>query len=284
MTLTDAEVALAAAEAGAAVIRARFGTTLIRHTKSRTDFATDVDLDAEAAIREVLTRHRPEDAQLGEEGGASGSAQSPRRWLVDPLCGTLNFAAELPLVATNVALAIDGRVVAAAMAAPLTDEVFWSDNEQAHVRRAGIDARLVQTAVTRMVDVNLDGNLELRRRAVELLAHPDFHHRFEPRVVSTTLALGWVAAGRHAAYVTEGDLRDNVHFAAGIGVCQAAGCVVTDLDGVTPGSGDASSRGGLIAAADADTSRALVRILGGRMSGTAEPDSLSVEAPTRLNG
>jgi myo-inositol-1(or 4)-monophosphatase len=263
MPITDAEVALAAAEAGAAVVRARFGTTLARHAKSPTDFATDADIDSEAAIRDVLTRHRPGDAQLGEEGGASGSPENPRRWLVDPLCGTLNFAAELPLVATNVALTVDGRVVAAAVAAPLTDEAFWSDDERAFVRRAGADALLVPTGLSRIVDVNLDGSLDLRRRAVELIAHPDFHARFEPRVVSTTLALGWVAAGRHAAYVTEGDLRDNVHFAAGIGLCQAAGCVVTDLDGVPLGAPDAaSSGGGLVAAADADTHQALVEIVG----------------------
>jgi hypothetical protein len=43
--------------------------------------------------------------------------------------------------------------------------------------------------------------------------------------------LAWVAAGRRAAYVTEGDLRDSVHFAAGIALCQAAGCIVAGLHG-----------------------------------------------------
>jgi hypothetical protein len=33
---------------------------------------------------------------------------------------------------------------------------------------------------------------------------PRFQERFRPRVLSTTLALTWVAAGRRAAYVTEG--------------------------------------------------------------------------------
>jgi myo-inositol-1(or 4)-monophosphatase len=57
-----------------------------------------------------------------------------------------------------------------------------------------------------------------------LLAHPIFVERFRPRVVSTTLALAWVAAGKRAAYVTDGDdLSRSVHFAAGIAVCRAAG-------------------------------------------------------------
>lgn len=63
---------------------------------------------------------------------------------------------------------------------------------------------------------------------VRMLTSPAFTRQFGPRVLSTTLALAWVAAGRRAAYVAEGDLRDSVHFAAGIALCQAAGCIVTD--------------------------------------------------------
>lgn len=34
-----------------------------------------------------------------------------RRWLVDPLCGTANFAATTPLAGVDVALAVDTRLV-----------------------------------------------------------------------------------------------------------------------------------------------------------------------------
>jgi myo-inositol-1(or 4)-monophosphatase len=68
-------------------------------------------------------------------------------------------------------------------------------------------------------------------------------------MLSTTLALPWVAAGRMAAYVSEGSVHRSVHFAAGIAICEAAGCVVTDL------TGDALSptSDGLLVAADAAT-------------------------------
>jgi myo-inositol-1(or 4)-monophosphatase len=69
-------------------------------------------------------------------------------------------------------------------------------------------------------------------------------------VVSSTLALAWVAAGRRAAYVTDGgDLSDSVHFAAGIALCRAAGCVVTGIDGEPLGPAGR----GLLVAADAET-------------------------------
>jgi myo-inositol-1(or 4)-monophosphatase len=66
-------------------------------------------------------------------------------------------------------------------------------------------------------------------RVAALHTDDGFVRRFWPRVVSTTLAVAWVAAGRRAAYVTAGHLAESVHFAAGIALCRAAGCVVTAL-------------------------------------------------------
>lgn len=112
----------------------------------------------------------------------------------------------------------------------------------------------------RLVDANLDPPFPGAPgfRAVDLLAHPAFVERFRPRVVSTTLALAWVAAGKRAAYVTDGgDLRESVHFAAGIALCRAAGCVVTGVDGAPLGPAGR----GLVAAADAETHASLLSMI-----------------------
>ena len=89
--MSDVEVAVDAAEAGAVVVRSKYGASVGRYDKSPTDFATDADLAAERAIMQVIHAARPDDAVIGEEFGAEGEAD--RQWLVDPLCGTLNFAA-----------------------------------------------------------------------------------------------------------------------------------------------------------------------------------------------
>lgn len=75
-------------------------------------------------------------------------------------------------------------------------------------------------------------------------------------MLSTTLAVAWVAAGRRAAYVSDGLFVDNVHFAAGIALCEAAGCVVTNLAGEPVGKGR-----GLIVAAYETTHAHLVEIV-----------------------
>ncbi|WP_426242820.1 inositol monophosphatase family protein [Nocardioides sp. LHG3406-4] len=251
-SLGDPEVAVAAAEAGAAVVRRKYGEVHTYLAKSATDFATDADIEAEQAILDLLRDARPDDGFVGEESGTSGPP-SDRTWLVDPLCGTLNFAARTPLVAVNVALREGADVHVAAAAEPFSGEIFWTDGRSARVRREGGDEQLVPSPVTRLVDINLDGRAS---RALGLLADGEFRARFGPRVLSTSLGLAWVAAGRRAAYVTEGTVRDSVHFAAGIALCEAAGCVVTDLDG-----GPLRAGAGLLAAADGYTHSALLAIL-----------------------
>ncbi|WP_327686965.1 inositol monophosphatase family protein [Streptomyces sp. NBC_00467] len=261
----DAEVATAAARAGAEVVLARYGQRLSRIDKGAGDFATDADVAAEEAILAVIRAARPEDAVHGEEGGRRGPVDAGRQWLVDPLCGTLNYAVGNMLVAVNVALR-DGP---AAVADPFSGEVFFTDGTTAWVRRDGVDELLTPTAATGLVDVNLDPPFPSAPgfRAVDLLAHPDFVAGFRPRVVSSTLALAWVAAGKRAAYVTDGgDLTESVHFAAGIALCRAAGCVVTGVDGVPVGETGRAGRGGrgLVVASDAETHGLLLSMIRGQ--------------------
>ncbi|MFE4663720.1 inositol monophosphatase family protein [Streptomyces sp. NPDC056716] len=256
--LDDAGVAIAAAGAGAEVVRALCGQRLARVDKGAGDFATAADVAAEEAILGVIRAARPEDAVLGEEGGQQGVAGAAHQWLVDPLCGTLNYAADTMLVAVNVAL----RGGAAAVADPFSGEIFFTGGEGAWVRNGGADVELAPRPATRLVDVNLDPPFPSAPmfRAVDLLAHPQFVERFRPRVVSTTLALAWVAAGRRAAYVTDGgDLSGSVHFAAGIALCRAAGCVVTGIDGRPIGP----SGRGLVVPADGGTHRLLMSLIRG---------------------
>lgn len=263
LEVDDQQLALAAAAAGAAVVRGKFGASMGRVDKGGGDFATEADIEAEGAILGVLRAARPVDAVFGEEGGYSGEGAAERVWLVDPLCGTLNYATGAMTVAVNVALRVGSTVTAAAVADPFTGEVFWVDGDRAVVRRGGRDEVLRPSVDPALVDVNLDPPWEGAPgyRGAMLISRPEFLGRFKPRVLSTTLALTWVAAGRRAAYVTGGDLgRDNVHFSAGIAICRAAGCVVTDLDGWPVGTGEA----GLLAAADAATHGALLELLAER--------------------
>jgi myo-inositol-1(or 4)-monophosphatase len=264
---TDRDLGIAAAQAGAAVVRAKYGEPLARFEKSRGDFATTADIEAEEAILDVLRAARPDDVVVGEETGRTGVDGTGRVWLVDPLCGTLNYAARNMLVSVNVALRVGSDVTVAVSADPFAGELFWTDGTGAYVRRDGVDAPLTPSADSRLVDVNLDPPFpnDPSFRAARLLADREFVERFRPRVVSTTLAVAWVAAGRRVAYVTDGHLRDSVHFASGIALCQAAGCVVTGIQGQPLHTG----AGGLIVAADRETHSTLLALIGDQFAAEA---------------
>lgn len=259
LAVSDAEVAVRAAVAGAAVVRSRYGAETRRIAKEGVDFATEVDIEAEHAIRAVLSESRPEDGVVGEELGAVGP--SARRWLVDPLCGTLNFAAGVPVFGVNVALEEDGVTTAAAVVDPIAGDSFWSDGSGAWHRAnggvdSGLDRRLTPSTSSRLVSVNLESAYPAGI-GVGLLSHGAFRAQFSPRCLSTTLALAWVATGQQAGYITGGDLRGSVHWTAGIALCRAAGAKVTNLAGGPLHTGEH----GMIAAADAETHASLLSAL-----------------------
>ena len=255
MSRSDHELAIALVDTGANVVRRCHGTALQRVEKGAGDFATNVDLDAEAAMCELLCKERPCDAIVGEESGNTGARDTSRRWLIDPLCGTLNYAVGMQAVAVNAALDDDGSTHTAAVADPFSGETFWTQGNRAYARQNSRDRVLAPSAQSRLVDLNFDAPYPSAPAftTVALAGSSLFTSVFRPRVVSTSLALTWVATGQRAAYVTDGDVTNSVHFAAGLCLCEAAGCVLTNLHGEDWRDHPV----GLIAAADSTTHRQL---------------------------
>lgn len=251
-TLSDVQLAIEAACAGAQVLRSLYGTVLDRHPKTATDFATAADVESERSIFEVIRAHRPHDGFVGEELGDLTEVDSGRAWLIDPLCGTLNFAATTQLFSVNVALVDSGTTTAAVVAHPPTGELYWATETQFGIVGRDCPPR----TSTRIIDINADGPLDRPFVGAQLAADPEFRAQFSPRIESTTLALAWVATGQRLAYVTDGRVHGSVHFTAGIALCQAAGCVITDFDGAPVHTGP-----GLVAARDPTTHTTLLNLI-----------------------
>ncbi len=89
---------------------------------------TEADRQAEQAIRTVIKEAFPEDAILGEEFGASpgdgdgASGKPQRRWVIDPIDGTIAFARGIPLFTTLVALLVDDEPVMGVIDLPAVDD------------------------------------------------------------------------------------------------------------------------------------------------------------------
>jgi histidinol-phosphatase len=85
---------------------------------------TEADRGTEKMIRERLARDRPDDAVVGEEYGETGSG--PRRWILDPIDGTMSYARGVPIWATLIALEVDGVMQVGVASAPALRRRWWA--------------------------------------------------------------------------------------------------------------------------------------------------------------
>ena len=124
--MTDQELAVEAAEAGAEVVRSWFGREPSIQLKGAVDPVTVADKEADEAIVRVLKGARPDDGFLTEESGASGG-KAGRRWIIDPLDGTINFIHGIPHVGVSVALFQDDEPLAAAVVDVFRTQTFSAE-------------------------------------------------------------------------------------------------------------------------------------------------------------
>ncbi|MDF1717529.1 MAG: histidinol-phosphatase [Antarcticimicrobium sp.] len=87
------------------------------------DPVTEADRAAEAAMRDLLSRHRPADAILGEEFGARPGS-SGRTWVLDPIDGTRGFLSGTPTWGVLIALSEANGPVLGIIDQPYTQERF----------------------------------------------------------------------------------------------------------------------------------------------------------------
>ena len=154
----DADLAFAhrLADAASRVSLSHFRTELKQWNKGDGSLVTAADLAVETELRAILGRERPDDAILGEEQGASGSG--PRRWILDAIDGTVDFAAGTPNWCTLIALESDGRLIVSVCDQPAHRRRYWAARGQgAYCREGDVDAppqRLHVSAVDRLADAH----------------------------------------------------------------------------------------------------------------------------------
>ena len=199
--------------------------------KDLLDIVTEADLASEKIVIDGLRRLTPDAAILSEEQGASGP-EGGARWIIDPLDGTVNFAAGLPLFSVTIAYQEKDRTVlgyshapAAGLTARYIDGGIASVNDRP--ARVSETARLADAVVSVMLTSHF--STEEMQRTAAIIA------RLGPRVrglrifVSGAFELSMVAAGRLDAFVSI--KADIVSHAAALPLVRVAGGKVTTLSG-----------------------------------------------------
>ncbi len=124
------ETARMAADAAAEVHLAHTDTPLQQsvRAKGRSDFVSEVDLQAQQAVVDLIVGRHPSHRILGEEEALGHDTLDTEGflWIVDPLDGTTNFLHGHPYFASSVALALGGSLICGAVTAAVTSERWWA--------------------------------------------------------------------------------------------------------------------------------------------------------------
>jgi myo-inositol-1(or 4)-monophosphatase len=231
MSELERRVAIDAARAAGRLLHdARSQARQITYKGAPTNLVTEMDARAETLVLDHLRRAFPADAVLAEESGVC-EGSSGRRWIVDPLDGTTNYAHGVPIYAVSIGLERDGRLVLGVVFDPNHDELFVAERgggaslngETLNVSRATtLDESLLASgfpyAIREVGETNLPeyAAFSLRARGVR-------------RMGSAVLDLSYVAAGRLDGYW---ELRLGAwDAAAGALLVEEAGGRVSNLEG-----------------------------------------------------
>ena len=173
---------------------------VISSKSTPTDLVSEADLEAERLIRSILRDRVPEDGIVGEEGDDVAS-RSGRRWLVDPIDGTVNFLFGHPQWCVSVAC----EGVAGVVYDPMRDELFAGGADLPTT----LDGRPVTPVLDRtlaeaMVATGFGYDAQQRGEQGALVADIVSRCRDIRRAGSAALDLAWAAAGRVDAYFEHG--------------------------------------------------------------------------------
>ncbi len=226
-------IAIRAARAAGDVIARSLGRVDPRKitAKSRNDFVSEVDRQAESEIIYILQRAYPGHGILAEETGRQGRHTEDYLWVIDPLDGTTNFLHGFPQFAVSIGLLYRGVPEAGVIYDPLRQELFTAKRgsgatlESRRIRvtpQATLQGALLGTGFPfkdqRFVDPYLGMLKDLIRDTAGIR-----------RAGSAALDLAYVAAGRLDGFWEMG--LQPWDMAAGVLMIREAGGMVTDLMG-----------------------------------------------------
>jgi myo-inositol-1(or 4)-monophosphatase len=154
-----------------------------------TNLVTEMDARAEELVVGRLLAAFPDDAILAEERGAQ-AGRSGRRWIIDPLDGTTNYAHGVPVFAVSIELGV--------VYDPSRDELYVADRGHgATVNGEPLAVSSTAALGESLLSTGFPYNIrETRETNLREYAAFAVRARGVRRMGSAVLDLAWVAAGR----------------------------------------------------------------------------------------
>lgn len=200
--------------------------------KELNDIVTDIDVFMEDKIVKAIKEMFPNHSIYAEESGEVNN-NSEYEWLIDPIDGTINFASDIPLFATSVALRKNGDTILGIIIDYSQDDVYYCIKGQG--------------AFCNGKHINVSKNDKLNNSIISfcLTSHYNDKHikevlKIEEKlaskvrglrlIVSTAIELAWLASGKIDGCL---NVKPSIGLSSAAGklLVQEAGGKVTNLQG-----------------------------------------------------
>lgn len=115
-------------------------------TKPDNTPVTIADRDSEAAMIDIIRKRFPDHGYFGEETGDNSGA-GEFVWIIDPIDGTKNFIAQIPLWGNLLALMHGDEIILGISNVPLMNERVWAERGKG----AFLNSKKIQVSTTRQL-------------------------------------------------------------------------------------------------------------------------------------
>lgn len=92
--------------------------------KSHHNYVTNIDLEIEKFIVNILKKYFVDQYYITEESGTFGNKNSDYTWIIDPIDGTTNFIHRIPHHCVSIAMKFKGNTKIAVIYNPYQDQLF----------------------------------------------------------------------------------------------------------------------------------------------------------------
>ena len=205
------------------------------------NFSTKIDIENETAVTKGLLEAFPAHKIIGEETVGTGEVPpltDEPTWIIDPIDGTTNFAAGLPLTCVSIGFCQNGQPVLGVVYAPMTDELYVAVKGFGAFRNGvRITKRQSKKSVKDAIICFEAGYARSKEAADKELGAlkriMENGYRSLKSIGSGVLDLCYVATGRLDvvyAGLSEGSGWKPWDYCAGVVILEEAGCVIEMID------------------------------------------------------
>lgn len=226
----ELKIAIEASKAAAEVIKKYYQGNFQVEIKNDQTPVTEVDIQAEKIIKEIILNAFPDHGFYGEETNRENH-DSDFLWLVDPIDGTKGFVRGYPFFSTQIALMHKSQIILGVSNAPIFEEIIfaergkgsWIDNHRTKVSKTSkIESSTISTGNLKSLALSEKWSNfgKIVSRIDRIRGYGDFYHYH-------LLATGKIDA------VIESDV--NILDVAALSIIiSESGGVFTDLNGKKP--------------------------------------------------